>query len=106
MIRNFIGGGGGRGDFMRVRVAVNITKSLCRGRKATFSQNSNGWILFKYKQLPSCCFWCGGLDHRDKECDIWLKIKGYYHLKISNLVHGCVLLNLIRIGDSCGGQRF
>ena len=32
-----LGGGGGRGDFMRVRVAVNITKSLCRGRNATFS---------------------------------------------------------------------
>ena len=64
------------GDFMHVKVAVNITKSLCRGRKATFRQNSNGWISFKYKQLPNCCFWCGRLDHGDKECDMWLKIKG------------------------------
>lgn len=61
---------------MRVRVVVNITKSLCRGRKVTFSQNSNIWISLKYKKLSNCCFWCGRLDHRDKECDIWLKIKG------------------------------
>ena len=35
---------GGGGDFMRVRVAVNITKSLCRGRKAMIKFGNLVWL--------------------------------------------------------------
>lgn len=50
MIRNFREGGGVR-DFMRVRVVVNITKSLCRGRKVTFSQN----LTFGFRSSIRSC---------------------------------------------------
>lgn len=30
------------GDFMRVRVAVNVLELLCRGRQVTFNDDSNG----------------------------------------------------------------
>lgn len=34
------------GDFMRVRVVVNITRALCRGQRVTFNNDSQGWVSF------------------------------------------------------------
>lgn len=34
------------GTFMRVRVAVDISRPLCRGRKVSFVDNMEGWVLF------------------------------------------------------------
>ncbi|KAL0005102.1 hypothetical protein SO802_012663 [Lithocarpus litseifolius] len=54
------------GDFLRVRVAVNVLEPLCRGRRVTFNDDSNGWVSSRYERLPNFCFWCGHLDHIDK----------------------------------------
>lgn len=53
---------------MRVQVAVDISKPLCRGRRVTWDQDSDGWIAFKYEQLPNLCYWCGLTTHDDKDC--------------------------------------
>lgn len=34
------------GDFMRVRVAMNVLEPLCRGRRVTFNNDSKGWVSF------------------------------------------------------------
>lgn len=39
-------------NFMRVRVAIDITKPLCRGRRVIWVQDSDGWVSFKYEHLP------------------------------------------------------
>lgn len=41
------------GSFMRVRVKVDISKPLCRGRKISWDQNSEGWVMFEYERLPN-----------------------------------------------------
>lgn len=64
------------GNFMRVRVAVDITKPLNRGRMITWDQGQEGWVSFMYERLPNLCNWCGLLMHDDKECDVWLNSKG------------------------------
>ena len=43
-------------NFMRVRVAIDITKALCRGRCVSWSLESEGWVSFKYEQLPNLCY--------------------------------------------------
>lgn len=63
-------------NFMRVRVAVNVTKPLCRGRKIALSGGSDSWVSFRYERLPNLCYWCGKLTHMERECPIWLKGKG------------------------------
>ena len=40
------------GDFMRVRVEIDVHKPLCKGRKVRFSQDREGWVLFCYERLP------------------------------------------------------
>ena len=34
------------GSFMRVHVEVDISKPLCKGRKISWDQNSEGWAAF------------------------------------------------------------
>ena len=60
------------GEFMRVRVELDITKPLNRGRRVRFGPDSDGWVLFQYERLPIFCYWCGRLTHDPKECEIWI----------------------------------
>lgn len=62
--------------FLRVRVKIDTTHPLCRGRKVTFEEGLERWISFQYERLSNFCFWCGMLSHDDKECETWLHSKG------------------------------
>ena len=62
--------------FVRVRVRLDITKPLCRGRKIGLSNGEDGWAGFKYERLPNLCYWCGRLTHQDRDCSIWVARKG------------------------------
>jgi len=66
----------GGGTFLRVRVEVDVSNSLCRGRKVAINEESEIWVSFKYEKLPNFCYWCGMVSHADKECDVWLSSKG------------------------------
>ena len=62
--------------FMRIRVQVNTSKPLCRGRKLRREDGEIGWIRFKYERLPIMCYWCGKLSHSDKDCEFWVRSNG------------------------------
>ena len=61
---------------MRLRVAIDITKPLCRGQRITMARGMDGWGSFKYEQLPIICYRCGRLTHSDRDCNSRVKIKG------------------------------
>ena len=63
-------------QFMRVRVSVDITKPLCRGRKIRLNDGEDSWVSFKYEHLPNLYYWCDRLTYHDKECSLWSKWKG------------------------------
>ena len=44
------------GSFFRVRVVVDTTLPLCRGRVITLPNGSKSWVKFKYERLPSICY--------------------------------------------------
>ncbi|KAL0017099.1 hypothetical protein SO802_004168 [Lithocarpus litseifolius] len=64
------------GNFFRVRVTVDVTFSLCRGRRISLENGEAGWVSLKYKRLPIICYWCGCLDHVDRDCDKWIESEG------------------------------
>ena len=64
------------GNFFRVRVLVDITLPLCRGRVISLLNGSNSWVNFKYEWLPNVCYWCGHLDHNDRDCELWIESNG------------------------------
>lgn len=47
------------GNFIRVRVTLDINLPLCRGRVVTLECGDKRWVAFKYERLPNLCYWCG-----------------------------------------------
>ena len=64
------------GMFMRVKVNLDISLPLCQGRLVSFKNGKKTWVSFKYERLPNICYWCGRLDHSDKDCSLWINSKG------------------------------
>jgi hypothetical protein len=60
-------GEAGWGEFLRVRVMVDVSKPLARGQMLHLKEQSL-WIAFKYEQLPRFCFHCGVIRHGKGGC--------------------------------------
>ena len=43
-------------NFLRIRVGVDATKPLCRGRRITVRSGKESWVSFKYERLPNICY--------------------------------------------------
>lgn len=64
------------GSFFRVRVVIDITLPLCRGRLITLPNGGKRWIKFKYERLPSLCYQCRCLNHDDRDYNLWVQSNG------------------------------
>ena len=67
------------GDFLRVRVVVNVSRPLNKGRKVLLGKDGEVWVNFRYEKMPNFCYWCGMVSHDAQECSVWLSSKGCYH---------------------------
>ena len=54
--------------FMRVRVALPISKPIRRGSFIAGSDGEKHWVNFKYERLPLFCHFCGLLGHDVRNC--------------------------------------
>ena len=54
--------------FLRVRVALPITKPIRKGGFIASSDGECHWVQFKYERLPLFCHFCGMLGHDLKHC--------------------------------------
>lgn len=59
--------GVGWGEFLRVKILVDLYKPLARGRKMKLDGNSI-LIAFKYERLPKFCFHCRVIRHGPEGC--------------------------------------
>jgi hypothetical protein len=57
----------GWGKYLRVRIRINITKPLARGRMLKLKERSY-WISFQYEKLPKFCYHCGIIWHGAEGC--------------------------------------
>uniref|UniRef100_A0A7N2LGK0 Zinc knuckle CX2CX4HX4C domain-containing protein n=1 Tax=Quercus lobata TaxID=97700 RepID=A0A7N2LGK0_QUELO len=64
------------GSFLRMKVTIDVSKPLCRGRRISLSQGEQSWVSFKYERLPNICYWCGCLNHVDRDWDLWIESEG------------------------------
>ena len=69
-------GEGGKGNYLRVRVRIDITKPLNRVRKVWSEGSVIGCAILKYERLPNFCYWCGLVSHDDRDYERWLCSKG------------------------------
>ena len=56
------------GMCMRVKVHLDVTKRLVKGKKITVEGGEYRWVNFKYERLPNFCYRCGLLNHALKYC--------------------------------------
>ena len=54
-------------------------------------KGDKAWIHFKYERLPSICYWCGCLDHDDRDYDLWVDSKGTLTTKQQQFEMGMAL---------------
>ena len=56
------------GTCLGVKVRLDVTKRLIRGKKIMVERGGSRWVNFKYERLPNFCYQCGLLNHALKEC--------------------------------------
>ena len=64
------------GTFFRLKITIDLSLPLCRGRLISLENGKLTWVSFKYERLPNMCYWCGQLTHDDKDCEIWINSEG------------------------------
>jgi hypothetical protein len=57
----------GWGEYLRVRIVLDLTKPLARGRMLHL-ENKFIWIPFKYEKIPKFCYSCGVIKHGKTGC--------------------------------------
>lgn len=65
-----------KGCVMRIRVQVDVSLPLFQGRVFSLDDGSKCWVSFKYDCLPNICYWCGKLNHFNKDYDLWIESNG------------------------------
>ena len=66
---------GAGGEFLRVRVTLDISKPLPHCSKLKSKGRQLGWVGIKYERLPNFCYWCSCLTHGERDCKKWLQGK-------------------------------
>jgi hypothetical protein len=59
--------GVGWGEFLHVRIVLDVTKPLSRGRFLKLRDRTI-WITFHYERIPRFCFTCGVIKHGVRGC--------------------------------------
>jgi hypothetical protein len=59
--------GVGWGEYLRVKIRIDLTKPLSRGRIIKV-QEKDIWVAFQYEKIPRFCFTCGIVVHCSKKC--------------------------------------
>lgn len=59
---------GNQGRCLRVKVELDITRPLPRGKHASTAEWNSFWIPFQYEKLPIQCHYCGLIGHDDRVC--------------------------------------
>ncbi|CAI9782167.1 unnamed protein product [Fraxinus pennsylvanica] len=56
------------GEYMRLRVVVDVTRPLLRGKKICIGGEGTVWTPFSYERVPDYCYHCGKIGHSFKDC--------------------------------------
>lgn len=63
---------GSGNEFLRVCVAIDITKPFPHYCKLNFEGKQIGWVLLKFEWLLNFCYWCDKCNRVEKDCALWL----------------------------------
>ncbi|KAL0422180.1 UNVERIFIED_CONTAM: hypothetical protein Slati_3240900 [Sesamum latifolium] len=58
------------GSFLRIRIAIDVTKPLARGLKIRTVLGDEYIVTFSYERMPNFCYLCEKIGHISKWCDL------------------------------------
>ncbi|KAL0462160.1 UNVERIFIED_CONTAM: hypothetical protein Slati_0103600 [Sesamum latifolium] len=61
------------GSYMRIRVAIDVSKPLPRALKLHTVMGDEQLVSFTFERLPNFCYLCGKIDHIVKWCETRFK---------------------------------
>ena len=61
------------GNYLRIKVIMDISQPLCQGRMVRMGGSESRWVEFKYEQLPVFCYLCEKIDPDEKDCIDWIR---------------------------------
>ena len=61
------------GCYLRIKVVVDVSQPLIKGRLVHMGGSDSRWVEFKYERLPVLCYLCDRLDHDEKDCIEWMR---------------------------------
>ena len=61
------------GSFICIRVMIDISNPLCKGRKVQLGDSSQFWVDFKYERMPIFSYLCGMVTHDENDCLVGLR---------------------------------
>lgn len=64
------------GHCIKVRVNIDIGQPLCQGRFVDMGDVEQLRISLQYERMPIFCYWCGLMNHDEKDCKLWTNSKG------------------------------
>lgn len=71
--------------YAKMLVEVDLTKPLLKGTKISF-EGEQRWVMFKYEQFPSFCFYCRSIGHGERRSG--MKISYLKNLKLHKGQYG------------------
>lgn len=66
------------GQFMHVRVTIDISKPLVHDKMVNIGSSALVWVRFSYERLPNFCYRCGLSSHGHLDCDKWQESQSVY----------------------------
>ena len=59
------------GRYLKVRVSLNVSKPLKRGKMIPVAGGGKTLATFRYERLSDICYVCGRMDHQDQNVTRW-----------------------------------
>ncbi|KAK9986889.1 hypothetical protein SO802_031840 [Lithocarpus litseifolius] len=60
-----------RGRHIRVCVNIDIRQPISRGQFMDIGDSEPLWNSPQYERMPIFCYWCGLINHDEKDCKTW-----------------------------------
>uniref|UniRef100_A0A803NNF9 CCHC-type domain-containing protein n=1 Tax=Cannabis sativa TaxID=3483 RepID=A0A803NNF9_CANSA len=65
----------GWGSYIRIRVLIDISHPLMRGKLVTLPKvRDEHWLEFRHENLPIFCFHCGRIGHPFEKCHFFMEL--------------------------------
>ena len=65
-----------RGKYIKVRIKLDTHQPFSHGQFVDMGNSEPLWISTQYEKMPIFCYWCGLLNHNEKDCKTWLDSDG------------------------------